>query len=226
MTPSERVLDEQRKALRKLIESPLPIVTRPLQPLHAMVACVDQVQQVLAGGMAASTRTMIVVGNGMGGVGFGIGKHKEPFQAVKMAMARAQRDMIHVSTHKKQLYHDIIGKKNNVYVVVRTLPASSSFSHANPLLMDIFELAGIDHVSAKVFGSKRREAYQVVQALFDAFHNHKPPETAAAARGVRMQWMGADRHNPRSTYPFAPSGPRHIPVNSRWANAASWQRAK
>jgi len=131
-----------------------------------------------------------------------------------------------VSLHKKQLYHDLLGKKNNVYVLVRTLPAFSAFSMAQPLLTDIFELAGIQHYSAKVLGSRRREAYQVVQALFDAFHGHRGPEAAAVARGVRMQWITADRHSPRNVYPFSPSGPRHVPVNARWANSTSWQRAK
>ena len=46
--------------------------------------------QVLAGGMAQSTRVMVVVGNGMGGAGFGVGKHLEAFMATKLALANAQ----------------------------------------------------------------------------------------------------------------------------------------
>lgn len=217
MTPEERVLDEQRKKLSELIERPLPVVNRPIWPLHALLAAVDQVQQVVKGGMIASTRCCIVVGNGMGGGGFGIGKHKEPFMATKQALANAQRDMIHVSLHKKQLYHDLIGKKNNLYVIVRTMPASTVAQNCSPLIQDIFEMMGIEHASAKIVGSRRRNPYNVVQALFDSFNHHMPPEHEAYMRGLRMQWMGADRHNPRNVYPFSPSGPRYPSANARYA---------
>ena len=110
------------------------MVNRPLWPTYAMIAAVDQVAQVTAGGMISSTRCCIIVGNGMGGAGFGMGKHVEPFAATKMALARAQRDMIHVSTHKGQLYHDLIGKKNSVYVIIRTMPASSVACKGAPLI--------------------------------------------------------------------------------------------
>jgi small subunit ribosomal protein S5 len=224
MTPAERVLDEQRKKLRDLIERPLPIVARPIWPFYAMIAAVDQVQQVVAGGMIASTRCCIVVGNGLGGAGFGIGKDKEPFNATKQALANAQRDMIHVSLHKGSLYHDLIGKRNNLYVLIRTMPASTAFNNAPPFVQDVFDMIGIKHASAKVLGSRRRNPYNVVQALFDAFNHHYSPEHEAAKRGLRMQWLSADRHAPRNVFPFSPTGPRYPGANSRMHNPAGWQR--
>ena len=215
MTPEERVLDEQRKALRDLIERPLPMVNRPLWPTYAMIVGVDQVAQVVSGGMIQSTRCMIVVGNGMGGAGFGMGKHKEPFMATKQALANAHRDMIHVSTHKGQLYHDLIGKKNSVYVIIRTLPSGSVGCKGAPLVQDVFEMMGVTHASAKIVGSKRRNPYTVVQALFDAFNHHVPPEDEAFKRGLRMQWMGADRVNGRTVFPWIPTGPRYPHANAR-----------
>lgn len=215
MTPDERMLDEQRKKLRDLIERPLPIVNRPIWPFFAMVAAVDQVQQVVSGGMIASTRCCIIVGNGQGGCGFGIGKDKEPFNATKQALANAQRDMIHLSLHKGQLYHDLIGKRNSLYVILRTMPSSSNFNNCPPFLQDVFEMIGLEHVSAKVIGSRRRNPYNVVQALFDAFNHHYSPEHEAAKRGLRMQWQSADRFSPRSIYPFSPTGPRYPGANQR-----------
>lgn len=152
MSPEERLLDEQRKSLRDLIERPLPIVNRPIWPYYAMVAEVDQVTQVVKGGMVQSTRCCIIVGNGVGGAGFGIGKDKEPFNAAKQALANAQRDMIHISTHKGQLYHDLIGKSNSIYVIMRTLPSSSNFSNAPVFIQEVLEMIGIENVSAKVIG--------------------------------------------------------------------------
>ena len=76
-------------------------------------------------------------------------------------------------------------------------------------------MMGITHASAKIVGSKRRNPYTVIRALFDAFNHHLPPEDEAFKRGLRMQWMGADRLNPRSVFPNAPSGPRYPPANVR-----------
>jgi ribosomal protein S5 len=107
----------------------------------------------------------VLVGNGMGGAGFGIGKHLEAAAATKIALANAQvraralgpctdmcnlrctfaaasarahstlqRDMIHVSTHKGQLFHDLIGKRHSVYVIIRTRPSTAEVCHAPPLV--------------------------------------------------------------------------------------------
>jgi len=215
MSPEERALDEQRKALQALIEKPLPMVNRPLWPTYAILVAADQVTQVIKGGMVQSTRCMLVVGNGMGGAGVGMSTHKEPFMATKQALANAHRDMIHVSTHKGQLYHDLIGKKNSVYVIIRTLPSSTVGLKGSPLIQDVFELMGITHAGAKIVGSKRRNPYTVVQALFDAFNHHVPPEDEAFKRGLRLQWMGSDRRNGRTVYPWIPSGPRYPSANAR-----------
>ena len=82
-------------------------------------------------------------------------------------------------------------------------------------LQDVFELMGIKHASAKIVGSRRRNPYQVMQALFDAFNHHTPPEQEAATRGLRMLWMGADRLNPRMVYPQQTTGPRYPSANQR-----------
>lgn len=79
------------------------------------------------------------------------------------------------------------------------------------LIRHIFSFMGIKNASAKIVGSKRRNPYTIIQAVFDAFQNHTPPEEAAFKRGLRMQWMGSDRHSPRNYYPSQPKGPRHVP---------------
>jgi hypothetical protein len=70
------------------------------------------------------------------------------------------------------------------------------------MLQVVFEYLGLKNVSAKIIGPRHK--YMVIQALFDAFNNHKPPEDIAFARGVRMQWLGSDRFNPRNFYPAYP----------------------
>jgi hypothetical protein len=75
-----------------------------------------------------------------------------PAAATKRALALAQRDMVHVATRGGALFHDLLGKKNNVYVLLRAAPATSAVAKAAPALLDVLELAGISKVSAKIFG--------------------------------------------------------------------------
>lgn len=217
MVPGERGINDRRKQLRELIEKPQPITYRPLWPLYSMIAGVDQVQQVTAGGMVASARCMVVVGNGMGGIGVGMKKHADSEACVKKALEKAIRDMVHINTNNGALYHDCIGKKNNVYVIMRTIPKTVEIFKAAPLVSDILELAGITHYSAKIVGSHkgRRNPYIVTQAVFDAFNHHYPPEREAYARGLRPIWATADRVSRHTVFPQNAKGPRFPAANSR-----------
>jgi small subunit ribosomal protein S5 len=216
MTDEERELNARRRALRSLVEAPLAVATRPLWPLYALVAGADQVRLVTSGGVIDSVRCMVVVGNGRGGVGLGLATHRDAEAATKRALALAQRDMVHVATRGGALHHDLIGKKNNVYVLLRAVPATGAQANAAPALLDVLELAGVTKVSAKIFGSHRRSPYVVMQALFDAFNHNKPPEADAERRGVRLVRHTADRDAPRTVYPFSPKGPRFPAVGSKF----------
>jgi small subunit ribosomal protein S5 len=219
MTPSERALNEKRKALRAMIEAPVPVATRPIWPLYSLIAGVDTVRLVTSGGVVDSIRCMVVVGNGMGGVGVGLGKHKDAFDSTRIALEKATRDMIHLATHNGCLYHDLLGKKNGVRVLLRANPATGGgVLRGAPAIVDVLELAGVKSASAKIFGSHRRNPYVVMQALFDAFNHHQSPEEEAAKRGLRLLRHTVDRANPRTVYPFNPPGPRFPPANHRFVS--------
>lgn len=71
-------------------------------------------------GREGQYRVLLIVGNGHGAAGFGIGTHKDMETATKYALRRAVRDMVTVGSHNGQLYHDLMGKKNNHKVVIRS----------------------------------------------------------------------------------------------------------
>jgi small subunit ribosomal protein S5 len=216
MTAEERAINARRLELRKVIEEPVPIATRPLWPLYAHIVGADIVRGVTNAGRTDSMRTMIVVGNGHGGVGLGMAKHKDAAASAREALNKAIRDMIHVDTHLGSLHHDLIGKKNNVFVLLRAMPATGNVLKGAPYVLDVLELAGITRASAKIFGSHRRLPYIVMQALFDAFNYHESPEQHAVKRGLRLVRQTADRVNPATTYPSLPRGPRFPQANRRF----------
>jgi small subunit ribosomal protein S5 len=216
MTPEERILNDKRKELRAIIEAPVPVATRPIWPLYSLIVGADTVRLVTSGGVVDSMRCMVVVGNGHGGVGVGLAKHKDAFSATRRALEKAQRDMIHLATHNGCLFHDLLGKKNGVRVLLRANPATGGVLKGAPGIVDVLELAGVKSASAKIFGSHRRSPYVVMQALFDAFNHHQSPEQQAAMRGLRLVRHTVDRVNPRVVYPFMAPGPRFPPANHRF----------
>jgi small subunit ribosomal protein S5 len=164
--------------------------------------------------METSEKAMAIVGNGCGGIGFGMAKHTNSERATELAIAAAQRDMIHVSLYKGQLYHDLVGRKNNIKVILY----SRGPGHENPagdqMVTTVMEFLGVKHYSAKIIGPKRRNPFTVAQAIFDAFSNHVPFEAKAADRGLRLMHVGADRFRPRQVFPYTTKGPSFSAASS------------
>jgi small subunit ribosomal protein S5 len=211
MTPEEAALDRERRRLREKLVDPVPLPTQPLWPWHSTLLDVSQTANVISGGMVNSTQALVIVGNYHGGVGFGVGKHKEAETAVKFALERAVADAIHVSTYRGQLYHDLVGRKNGVMCILRTRPPAMD-GHANWVISQIMSYIGVEHFAGKLVGGKRRNPYTVVQAIFDCFNFYEPYEESAWKRGLRFVHMGADRHSPRSVFPGHSSTPRFLGV--------------
>ncbi len=167
------------------------------------VGCV----QVVRGGMEDTNKALVVVGNRRGGIGYGVGRHKKADRAVELAIAAAERDMIFVATYRGQLYHDLVGKKNNVYVLLKSRPPAYDSPRAHWLVQTVLEMAGVRHAMAAIKGAKRRNAYTVVQALFNAFETYRPFDHSAKLRGQRILHVGEDRFGPQAAQPVAGAFP-------------------
>ena len=178
--------------------------------------CSFSSRQVVPGGLEATNRALVVCGNGQGGVGYGFGRHENAAKATSLAIDAAERDMIYISTYKGQLYHDLVGKKNNIRVMIQPRGPAHDHPGADNLISTVMELAGIRNYSAKVIGPKRRNIYTVIQALFDTFNYHLPYQEQAFKRGQRLVHMSEHRMNPRGFYANTHTGPRHI--GSKYSN--------
>ncbi len=164
--------------------------------------------------METTEKAMAIVGNGCGGIGFGMARHAQADRATELAVAAAQRDMIHVSLYKGQLYHDLVGKKNNIKVLIWSRAPGHEKPSGDHMITTIMELMGVRHYSAKIIGPNRRNPFTVAQALFNAFDNHLPYEVSAANRGLRLLNLGADRFKPRQAYPMSARGPSFTSASS------------
>jgi small subunit ribosomal protein S5 len=148
------------------------------------LVAVNRVSKTVKGGKQFAFAALTVVGDGAGRVGFGYGKAREVPVAIQKAMERARKNMIAVPLKGMTLQHEIWGTHGSTKVFMR--PASDGTGViAGGAMRAVFEVAGVQNVLAKSFGS--RNAINVVRATMDALKSMNLPSEIAAKRGKTVE---------------------------------------
>jgi small subunit ribosomal protein S5 len=151
--------------------------------LEKLVA-VNRVAKVVKGGKQFGFTALTVVGDGAGRVGFGYGKAREVPVAIQKAMEKARKNMVSVPLKGLTLQHEIWGEHGATRVFMR--PASDGTGViAGGAMRAVFEVAGVQNVLAKSFGS--RNSMNVVRATMDALKRMNLPSDIAAKRGKTVE---------------------------------------
>src|SRR5881396_3429745 len=133
--------------------------------LKEKLVTVNRVAKVVKGGRQFGFTALTVVGDGAGRVGFGYGKAREVPVAIQKAMEKARKNMISVPLKGLTLQHEIWGTHGATRVFMR--PASDGTGViAGGAMRAVFEVAGVQNVLAKAFGS--RNPINMVRATIDA----------------------------------------------------------
>jgi len=152
---------------------------------------INRVAKVIKGGRRFAFSALMVVGDGKGRVGFGIGKAREVPEAIRKATERAKRDMIRVPLREaRTLHHDVHGRDGAGRVFLRAAPSGTGIIAGGPLRA-IFEALGVQDVVAKAIGSNN--AFSMVNATFDAMKNMQSPRQIASRRGKKVSDIVAGR---------------------------------
>lgn len=152
--------------------------------LKEKLVTVNRVAKVVKGGRQFGFTALTVVGDGAGRVGFGYGKAREVPVAIQKAMEKARKNMITVPLKGLSLQHEIWGEHGSTKVFMR--PASDGTGViAGGAMRAVFEVAGVQNVLAKSFGS--RNAMNVVRATMDALKRMNLPSEIAAKRGKTVE---------------------------------------
>lgn len=148
------------------------------------LVAVNRVAKVVKGGRQFGFSALVVVGDGEGKVGFGMGKAKEVPIAIQKAMETARRGMKPVKLNNGTLQYALNGRHGAAKVYMQ--PASDGTGIiAGGAMRAIFEAVGVNNVLAKCIGTNN--PINVVRATMNGLIGMGSPEDVAAKRGKTVQ---------------------------------------
>lgn len=152
--------------------------------LQEKVVAIKRVAKVVKGGRRFSFSAIVVVGDGNGVVGYGLGKANEVTDAITKGIDDAKKNLVKVPVYKGTLPHSQLGKFGGGKVLVKPASAGTGVI-AGGAMRAVLESAGVTDVLAKSQGSSN--PHNVVKATFDALLKLKDPYAISQQRGVTME---------------------------------------
>ncbi|MCS7005799.1 MAG: 30S ribosomal protein S5 [Cytophagales bacterium] len=152
--------------------------------LQERLVAIKRVAKVVKGGRRFSFSAIVVVGDGKGVVGYGLGKANEVTDAISKGIDDAKKNLIKVPILKGTVPHQMEGKYCGGRVFIK--PASPGTGViAGGAMRAVLESAGIKDVLTKSKGSSN--PHNVVKATFDALMKMRDPYMVAQQRGVSLE---------------------------------------
>ena len=149
--------------------------------LQERLVAVNRVSKTVKGGRIARFAALMVVGDGNGRVGYGLGKAAEVPEAIRKGIEDAKKNMITVSLKGTTIPHEVIGEYGAGKVLLK--PASEGTGLiAGGTARKVLEMAGIRNVRAKCLRSNN--PVNVVKATFEGLKTLRTEEEVAKTRGL------------------------------------------
>ncbi len=153
--------------------------------LEDKVVAIKRVTKVVKGGRNFRFTALVVVGDGNGHVGAGLGKATEIPEAIRKGKEDAMKKMISVARDDNgSITHDFIGKFGSAQVLLKKAPEGTGVIAGGPVRA-VIELAGIKNIRTKSLGSNNKQ--NVVLATIEGLKQLKTPEEVARLRGKSVK---------------------------------------
>jgi small subunit ribosomal protein S5 len=156
--------------------------------LKDTVVSISRVTKVVKGGKNLSFSALVVVGDGHGVVGFGIGKAKEVPSAIKKAIEAAKKVLVRVPMKGTTIPHPVLGNFGAGSVLLKPAPDGTGII-AGGAVRAVVESAGINNVLTKSLGSAN--PHNVVRATFEALGLLRDPAAVARLRGKELEELSS-----------------------------------
>ena len=148
------------------------------------LVAINRVTKVTKGGRAFSFAAIVVVGNGDGVIGWGLGKANEVTAAIAKGVEAAKKNLIKVPVHKGTIPHEVVAKFGGSRIFLK--PASEGTGvKAGGAMRAVLESVGITDVLAKSKGSSN--PHNLVKATIEALGELRSPAQVAQNRGIAVE---------------------------------------
>ena len=152
-----------------------------LGELKDKVVTIKRVTKTVKGGRNMRFTALVVVGDGNGHVGAGLGKAVEIPEAIRKGKEDAMKHIVEIALDDNgSVTHDYIGKYGSANVLLKKAPDGTGIIAGGPARV-VCELAGIKNIRTKSLGSNNKQ--NVVMATIEGLRQVKSPEAVARNRG-------------------------------------------
>ena len=153
--------------------------------LTEKVVSIKRVTKVVKGGRNFRFTALVVVGDGQGHVGAGLGKAAEIPEAIRKGKEDAAKNLVTVALDENNsVTHDFLGKFGSATVLLKKAPEGTGIIAGGPA-RSVCELAGIKNIRTKSLGSNNKQ--NVVLATIAGLKALKKPEEVAKLRGKSVE---------------------------------------
>ena len=156
----------------------------PDEELQEKLVVVNRVSKTVKGGRIARFAALMVVGDGNGHVGFGLGKAAEVPEAIRKGIEDAKKNMIEVSLKDTTIPHEVLGEYGAGKVLLKPAAPGTGVI-AGKTVRAVVELAGIKNIRAKSLRSNNPT--NVIKATFECLKSLRTAEQVAKTRGISVE---------------------------------------
>lgn len=153
------------------------------------VVSIKRVSKTVKGGRTMRFTALVVVGDGNGHVGVGLGKATEIPEAIRKGKEDASKKLISIALDENgSIPHDFLGKFGGSSIVLKRAPEGTGVIAGGPA-RNVLEMAGIRNIRTKSLGSRNKQ--NVVLATLEGLRQLKSPEEVARLRGKSVEEVRA-----------------------------------